>query len=87
MESQVDAMTLRKSLGTLMNKVYYQNQVMVVNRAKKPMVAIIPIELLAEIKKFEDRIDSKIQNAAKRNNLSYEEAMRLANKTREYARK
>ncbi len=87
MESQVDAMTLRKSLGTLMNKVYYQNQVMVVNRAKKPMVAIIPIELLAEIKKFEDRIDSKIQNAAKRNNLSYEEAMRLANKAREYARK
>ena len=70
-----------------MNKVYYQNQVMVVNRAKKPMVAIIPIELLAEIKKFEDRIDSKIQNAAKRNNLSYEEAMRLANKAREYARK
>ena len=87
MESQVDAMTVRKSFGTLMNKVHYQNQVMVVNRAKKPMVAIIPIELLAEIKRFEDRLDSKIQNSAKRNNLSYKEAMRLANKAREYARK
>jgi prevent-host-death family protein len=44
MEKRVSAMQARKSLGRLLEETYYRGDVFIIQRAAKPMAALVPLE-------------------------------------------
>ena len=87
MTTYIDAMEARKSFGSLLDKAFYQNQYTVVKSAGKPMAAVVPFEFLQAVKQYNEELTQRIKASAKRNNLSYSEALDLAQEAVEHARK
>lgn len=44
MEKSVSAMQVRKNLGQLLEEAYYRGDTFIIQRATKPMAALVPIE-------------------------------------------
>jgi prevent-host-death family protein len=44
MERAIDVTTVRQKFGTLLDEVYYKNDVIIIERKGKPMARIIPID-------------------------------------------
>lgn len=44
MERTISAMTARKRLGQLLEEAYYRGNVFIIERAGRPMAAVVPLE-------------------------------------------
>ena len=86
MAKELDAMEARRSFGSLLDKAFYQKQFTVIKRANKPMAVLMPYDFLQAIEVYSKELTEKIQTVAKENNLSYEEALELANQATHYVR-
>jgi prevent-host-death family protein len=47
----ISAMKARQQFGTLLEEIYYRGEVYIVERAGKPMAALVPLSLLEEVQK------------------------------------
>jgi prevent-host-death family protein len=55
----VNALKARQKLGTLLEEVFYQDAQYIIERAGKPMAAVVPVWQLEEWQKHHDRSKSK----------------------------
>ena len=51
----VNAMKVRQKLGTLLEEVFYQNAQYIIERAGRPMAAVVPVWQLEELQKHHSR--------------------------------
>jgi prevent-host-death family protein len=51
----ITAMKARQQLGTILEEVYYRGEIYIVERAGKPMAAVIPVWLLEELQEHRGR--------------------------------
>jgi prevent-host-death family protein len=47
----INAMKARQQLGTILEEIYYRGEVYIIERAGKPMAALVPLSLLEELQK------------------------------------
>jgi antitoxin (DNA-binding transcriptional repressor) of toxin-antitoxin stability system len=47
----INAMKARQTFGQMLEEVYYKGDLFVIERAGKPMAALVPLPLLAELQK------------------------------------
>jgi len=55
----INALKARQNLGQLLEEVYYRNEQFIIERAGRPMAAIVPVWQLEEWQKHYDRSKSK----------------------------
>ncbi len=56
MTKRVNALKARKNLGQLLEEVYYKGDQYVIERAGRPMAAVVPVWQLVEWQKRRDRL-------------------------------
>ncbi len=54
---EISAMDFRKNFGELLNEVKYRHDSLLINKAGKPIAAIIDVELFEKIKRFRKLFD------------------------------
>lgn len=67
MTKTVNALKARKNLGQLLEEVYYKGDQYVIERAGRPMAAVVPVWQLEERQKRRERLFAMIEAAQKRN--------------------
>jgi len=60
-------MTARKNLGQLLEEVYYKGDQYVIERAGRPMAAVVPVWQLEERMKRQEKFFQAVEKAWKRN--------------------
>lgn len=83
MTKRLNALKVRQNLGQVLNEAYYQGQTVIVERAEKPMAAIVPIDEFLTWQKSKTQLSRIIKTAAERVGLSEKKALKLANEARE----
>lgn len=63
----VNALKARQHLGQLLEEVYYRGDQYIIERAGKPMAAIVPLAYLEERQKHRDRLWAAIEAVHARN--------------------
>lgn len=58
MITDVTAVTLRKNLGEMLNRVQYRNDSIVINKDGKSVAALVDAELFARIRRMRERFDA-----------------------------
>jgi hypothetical protein len=48
---KINALKARQTLGTLLEEVFYRDEHFIIERAGKPMAALVPLSLLEEVQK------------------------------------
>ena len=61
MTKRINAMTIRKNLGEVLEGVYYRGDEVIVERGGKPMGVLIPISQYDRIKQFRSNALAKIE--------------------------
>ena len=61
MVKKVNALKARQHLGQLLEEVYYRGDQYIIERAGKPMAAIVPIAYLEERQKHRERLWASIE--------------------------
>jgi prevent-host-death family protein len=67
MIKKVTALKARKNLGQLLEEVYYKGDQYIIERAGKPMAAIVPIRLLEEWQKRKERFFGTVDDLWQQN--------------------
>ena len=67
MVKTVNALKARKNLGQLLEEVYYQGDKYVIERAGRPMAAVVPIWQLEEWQKLRARFFGMVAEVQQRN--------------------
>ena len=74
MKRKVNALEARRRLGELLEGVYYRGDEVIIERAGRPMAAVIPMARYESLQRSRDRLLELIEeNWAKNKNVSYEE--------------
>jgi len=63
----VNALKARKNLGQLLEQVYYQGDKYVIERAGRPMAAVVPIWQLEEWQKLRERFFGMVAEVQQKN--------------------
>jgi prevent-host-death family protein len=88
MPKELNALKIRKSLGEILEEVYYRGEEYIIKRGKKPMAVLIPVTEFDSFKKQRQKdmqVFSKIREKAKgipskEIEADVEEAVRAARK-------
>ena len=64
---KVNALKARQNLGQLLEKVFYQGDQFIVERAGRPMAAVVPLWQLEEWQKRRDRFFSTVDELWQKN--------------------
>ena len=67
MVKTVNALRARKNLGELLEQVYYRGEEFVIERAGKPMAAVVPLSRLRGWKEARARVFGMVEKVWKRN--------------------
>lgn len=67
MEKTVNAIKARQNLGQILEEVYYKGDHYIVERAGKPMAAVVPVSQYLQWKERRDRFFAMIEEAQQRN--------------------
>jgi len=67
MIKKVSALKTRKNLGQLLEEVYYRGDQYIIERAGKPMAAVVPVWQLEELQKRRERFFGMVDEARKAN--------------------
>ena len=67
MVKRVNALKARQNLGQVLEKVYYKGDRYVIERAGKPMAAVVPIKVLEDYEENKEQLFSLIKKAQRRN--------------------
>jgi prevent-host-death family protein len=65
MVKKINALKTRQNLGQLVEEVYYKGDQFIIERAGKPMAAVIPLWQLEDRSKRRERVWAKVQKAWK----------------------
>ncbi|HEY1267331.1 MAG TPA: type II toxin-antitoxin system prevent-host-death family antitoxin [Candidatus Binatia bacterium] len=63
----MNALKARKNLGQLLEEVYYKGDQYVIERAGKPMAAVVPVWQLEERRKRRERLFQTVEGVRERN--------------------
>lgn len=83
MTKQLNALKVRQNLGQVLDEAYYQGQSFIIERAEKPMAAIVPIDDFLTWQERKTQLSQIIKAAAERINLSEGKTLNLVNEARE----
>ncbi len=67
MTKRINALKARKNLGQLLEEVYYKGDQYVIERAGRPMAAVVPVWQLEDRQKRRERFFTMIEEVQKRN--------------------
>ena len=67
MVKKVNALKARKNLGQLLEEVYYKGDQYVIERAGRPMAAVVPVWQLEERQKRQEKFFGLVEKAWERN--------------------
>ena len=67
MTKTINALKARKNLGQMLEEVYYKGDQYVIERAGRPMAAVVPVWQLEERQKRRERLFAMIDEVQKRN--------------------
>ncbi len=67
MAKTVNALKARKNLGQLLEEVYYRGDQYIIERAGRPMAAVVPVWQLAEWQKRRDRFFGMVGELRRKN--------------------
>ena len=67
MPKKISALKARQNLGQLLEKVFYQGDQFIVERAGRPMAAVVPLWQLEEWQKRRDRFFSTVDELWQKN--------------------
>ena len=67
MEKTVNALKARQNLGAILEEVYYKGDQYIVERAGKPMAAVVPMSQYLQWKKQRERFFAAIDEVRERN--------------------
>lgn len=88
MERHVSAITLRRKLGEVMEEVRHKGLQVVVERAGRPMVAMVPLEFYHSWKEARAKFFRKVREVRRKNpSVSPQEVSRLINEAKRKNRK
>jgi prevent-host-death family protein len=74
---KVSAVEARKRLGEILESVYYRGDEVIIERAGRPMAAVIPAERYEAMERSRERLFELIEKAQERNkDVPYEEIQR-----------
>ncbi len=74
MAKQYTASTARAEFAEIVNRAEYAGKRTIVHRRKKPVAAVVPIEDLELIERYEDELDSRlIKKARKEKTIPWEQ--------------
>jgi prevent-host-death family protein len=77
MKRKVNALEARRRLGELLEGVYYRGDEVIIERAGRPMAAVIPMARYESLERTRDRLFQLVEeNWAKNKDVSYEEIER-----------
>jgi prevent-host-death family protein len=63
MVKKLNALKIRQNLGEILEQVYYKNDQYIIERAGKPMAAVVPVWQLEARTKRRDRLFGLVQRA------------------------
>jgi len=66
MIKKVNALKARQNLGQVLEEVYYKGDRYVIERAGKPMAAVVPLKVLEDYEESKERLFGLIKKAQKR---------------------
>jgi prevent-host-death family protein len=75
MVKKVTALKARKNLGQLLEEVYYRGDQFVIERAGKPMAAVVPVWVLEEWQKRRERFFGMMDDVRQRQQEASAEAI------------
>jgi prevent-host-death family protein len=58
MITETNAVTFRKNLGDMLNRVQYRHDSIVINKDGKPVAVLVDAQLFARIRRLQDRFDA-----------------------------
>ena len=67
MVKKVNALKVRQNLGEVLEKVYYKGDRYVIERAGKPMAAVVPLKVLEDYDANKEELFGLIKKAQRRN--------------------
>ena len=67
MVKKVTAMKARQSFGQVLEEVYYKGDLFVIERAGRPMAAVVPVWFVQEYQESKRRVFETIDRIQKRN--------------------
>ncbi len=67
MVKKVNALRARQNLGQVLEEVYYKGDCYVIERAGKPMAAVVPVWVLREYEASRERLFGMVKKAQDRN--------------------
>jgi prevent-host-death family protein len=74
MSKQYTASTARANFADIVNRAEYAGERTIVHRRKKPVAAVVPVEDLELIERYEDELDARaIKKARKEKTVSWEQ--------------
>jgi prevent-host-death family protein len=77
LKRKVNALEARKRLGELLEGVYYRGDEVIIERAGKPMAAVIPMARYESLERSRNRLFQLVEgNWARNKDVSYEEIER-----------
>ena len=68
----INAMKARQNFGQMLEEVYYKGEQFVIERAGKPMAAIVPIAQLKELQKLHGRPRTNAETIKERKRQSHQ---------------
>ena len=83
MTESISALQVRQGLGRVLNEAYYKGSSFVVERAKKPMAVIVPIDEFLVWEERTAQLSQLIKKTAERVDFSESEALGLVDEARE----
>ena len=66
MQKKVSAMEARRNLGRLLEETYYRGDVFIIERAEKPMAALVPLEQYQQWRMERDKLFALIDQVQTR---------------------
>ena len=67
MVKKLNALKARQNLGEVLEKVYYKGDRFVIERAGKPMAAVVPLKVLEDYEESKEQLFGLIKKAQRRN--------------------
>ena len=68
---KINALKARQNFGQMLEEVYYKGDRFVIERAGKPMAAVVPLWQLAELQKHSDRTKTSPDTIPERKRRSH----------------
>ncbi|MBL8661194.1 MAG: type II toxin-antitoxin system prevent-host-death family antitoxin [Candidatus Odyssella sp.] len=89
MSEKVSTLDVRQRLGDMLNRVALRHDEFIIERKGKPLAALVPVYRLEQMREFARQRALEMSERQKGRNgaLSDDEAMRLANEAKRWARR